>query len=191
MLKKELAKALGISPAMVTKLAARGMPCDTVERAQRWRKRHLEPGRVKGVRFDPTANAAALPVPRDMAKNVHQQIEVASTHIMNTLRHGGLDEIRALANTEDRLRNAIRQSMVLPGVVVRLPLVLWASLCEAHAPGNLPDDVIEVCPEWERDALLTAHDFAEAVRPWTDLDAGQWLHIDASPDLARFEAGAP
>jgi phage terminase Nu1 subunit (DNA packaging protein) len=52
MMKKELAAALGISAAMVTKLARRGMPTDTPERAERWRRRHLEPGRVKGVRAD-------------------------------------------------------------------------------------------------------------------------------------------
>lgn len=55
MLKKELAQALGISAAMVSKLAKRGMPTDTVERAQRWRKRHLEPGRLKGQRLGTTA----------------------------------------------------------------------------------------------------------------------------------------
>ena len=65
MLKKELAAALGISPAMVTKLAKRGMPTDSLERAQRWRRRHLEPGRVKGVRrerhaVDPVTHANAL-----------------------------------------------------------------------------------------------------------------------------------
>jgi hypothetical protein len=52
MLKKDLAQLLGISPAMVTRLSQRGMPTDTLERAQRWRKRHLEPSRVKGNRFD-------------------------------------------------------------------------------------------------------------------------------------------
>ena len=50
MLKKELADALGISGPMVSKLAKRGMPTDSVERAQRWRKRHLEPGRLKSNR---------------------------------------------------------------------------------------------------------------------------------------------
>lgn len=55
MLKKELADALGISGAMVSKLAKRGMPTDSLERAQRWRKRHLEPGRVKGQRMGTTA----------------------------------------------------------------------------------------------------------------------------------------
>ena len=54
MQQKELAALLGISPAMVSKLKKMSMPTDTVERAQRWRKRNLEPGRIKGARFDPT-----------------------------------------------------------------------------------------------------------------------------------------
>lgn len=57
MLKKELAVALGISGAMVTKLAKRGMPTDTPERARRWRRRYLEPGRVKGFRSGTVAPA--------------------------------------------------------------------------------------------------------------------------------------
>lgn len=64
MQQKELAKLLGISPAMVSRLAKRNMPTDSLERAQRWRKRHLEPGRVKGSRFDPTqATKPAAPMP--------------------------------------------------------------------------------------------------------------------------------
>jgi len=51
MQQKQLAQLLDISPAMVSRLAKRGMPVDTLERAERWRKRHLEPGRVKGSRF--------------------------------------------------------------------------------------------------------------------------------------------
>lgn len=57
MQQKELAQLLGISPAMVSRLAKRGMPTDNLERAQRWRKRHLEPGRVKGSRFGTGAAA--------------------------------------------------------------------------------------------------------------------------------------
>lgn len=60
MLQKELAAALGVSAAMVSKLAKRGMPTDSLERAQRWRKRHLEPSRVKhnkpGTPAHPTAS---------------------------------------------------------------------------------------------------------------------------------------
>lgn len=58
MKQKELAQALGLSTSSVSKMAKRGMPTDSLERAQRWRKRHLEPSRVKGSRFDPKAPAA-------------------------------------------------------------------------------------------------------------------------------------
>lgn len=63
MQQKELATLLDISPAMVSRLAKRGMPTDTVERAERWRRRHLEPGRVKGSRVD-TIRKAPEPVPK-------------------------------------------------------------------------------------------------------------------------------
>lgn len=62
MQRKHLATALNISTSMVCRLAKRGMPTDDLERAQRWRKRHLEPGRVKGVRFEPPARES-LPKP--------------------------------------------------------------------------------------------------------------------------------
>ena len=51
MQQKELATLLDISPAMVSRLAKRGMPTDTLERAERWRRRHLAPGRGKGARL--------------------------------------------------------------------------------------------------------------------------------------------
>ena len=49
---KQMSNALGISPAMVSRLRKRGMPMDSVERAERWRNRHLEPARMKGARMD-------------------------------------------------------------------------------------------------------------------------------------------
>jgi phage terminase Nu1 subunit (DNA packaging protein) len=52
MTQKELAEALGITQAAVSKLARRGMPTDSVERASRWRRRHLQTGRMKGIRRD-------------------------------------------------------------------------------------------------------------------------------------------
>ena len=65
----ELAAALGITPPAVTALKKRGMPTDSVERAQRWRNRHLQTGRMKGVRridkpaAGPQAAAPSLPSP--------------------------------------------------------------------------------------------------------------------------------
>lgn len=60
---KELADQLGISSAAVSQLKAKGMPVDSVERAQRWRNRHLQRGRLKGVRR--VADAVA-PMPATM-----------------------------------------------------------------------------------------------------------------------------
>ncbi|MDD3936853.1 hypothetical protein [Rhodoferax sp.] len=55
MTKKELARLLGVSPSIVSRHAKNGMPTDSLERAQKWRKKHLESARVKGARFDPNA----------------------------------------------------------------------------------------------------------------------------------------
>lgn len=60
--KQQLARLLGISPSMVSRLAKRGMPTDSVERAARWRRRHLEPGRVKGMRAGTAPPPEAPPV---------------------------------------------------------------------------------------------------------------------------------
>lgn len=48
---KHLARALDISASMCSRLARRGMPVDDVERARRWRRRHLELARTKGARM--------------------------------------------------------------------------------------------------------------------------------------------
>lgn len=92
MTKAELAQALGISASMVSRLARRGMPVDCVERAKRWRRRHIEPGRIKGVRFDPKAQEqqqAALSVV------VHEAVQAATQQAGPHLREclGLLEEV--------------------------------------------------------------------------------------------------
>jgi len=59
--RKELADAIGISGAMVTKLARRGMPTDSIEGADVWRRENLEWTRAKGVRSDTLEDAPAAP----------------------------------------------------------------------------------------------------------------------------------
>lgn len=46
----KLARELGLSGAMVSKLKARGMPIDSIEAAQAWRKSNLDPSLKKEVR---------------------------------------------------------------------------------------------------------------------------------------------
>lgn len=57
--RSELAQALGISESMVSRLVRRGMPDTDIVKAQRWRKRHLEPSRMKA----PPPDLATLPPP--------------------------------------------------------------------------------------------------------------------------------
>lgn len=52
MQQKELAALLGVSQSMVSRHIKMGMPADTLERAQKWRRKKLVPGRIKGVRVD-------------------------------------------------------------------------------------------------------------------------------------------
>lgn len=50
-----LARELGISGAMVTKLAKRGMPVHSVEAASAWRRANLDPARSKAMARGPVA----------------------------------------------------------------------------------------------------------------------------------------
>ena len=47
-----LAELLGIAKSAVTAQAARGMPTYSLEAAQEWRRRNIDPARVKGNRMD-------------------------------------------------------------------------------------------------------------------------------------------
>jgi hypothetical protein len=49
---KELCYALGISETMGYRLKERGMPTHSIEEAEKWRARHLEPTRTKKYRED-------------------------------------------------------------------------------------------------------------------------------------------
>lgn len=100
---KELAEALGISGAMVSKLKARGMPTDTVDRARQWRAAFLQPGRVKGVRagtLPPTAPAAASPgsaqLPSYLASKARREAAEADL-AENRLREQRGELVRAAA----------------------------------------------------------------------------------------------
>ena len=80
--RKQLAKELGVSLATVSKNEARGMPVDDVERARRWRKRHLQHGRMKGVRRDTLSQVI-------VCKRLHQyrqKLTLATTATTLTLR---------------------------------------------------------------------------------------------------------
>ena len=143
MLQKDLATALDISPAMVSKLFKRGMPTDTVERAQRWRKRHLQPGRLKSSKAKSDHQKSPTPAPPSGAGD-WQEVRGAYVRMFEA---AGVDTTRINALIDDMENFA--------GKVV--PLILKATtpdekqavidremieLLDLHAP-RLPDALIE------------------------------------------------
>ena len=144
MQQKELAAALGISPAMVSKLKKMSMPTDTVEKAQRWRKRHLEPGRIKGSRFDPTQattptapkpaapDKAAAAVPGVSVADFEAavaDVEAAGAELDNALATG--DEAWAdvmLQQVRDSLRTMGLEADPNDEAEPRLSLRVWMAL---------------------------------------------------------------
>jgi hypothetical protein len=130
MQQKELATLLDISPAMVSRLAKRGMPTDTLERAERWRRRHLEPGRVKSVRADTrqtTKPAPATPAspPRPVAYVSDVAVEEMADLVNGALTRG--DQDRAAARIV-QLRELLPHTA--PDASPRLTVRVWLALLD-------------------------------------------------------------
>jgi hypothetical protein len=132
MQQKELARLLDISPAMVSRLAKKGMPTDDLERAQRWRKRHLEPGRVKGMRADtikprqPTPPAPAKPTPAALGARV-AEIEALGDLTDGAVNRGNRPEA---ARRIMQLRLMFRQSDEIEDESARLTVLVWLALLD-------------------------------------------------------------
>jgi hypothetical protein len=149
MLKKDLAEQIGISPSMVSRLAKRGMPTDTLERAERWRRRHLEPGRTVGSRFDPKRTErkarAAPPAPPAFDVQAGHPTGCDIAHLLQVAalldRHleAGRDEL--VGALTERLRAMLRTTPThaTPTLTLRVWRVLaaWA-LLEPPEVGAVP-----------------------------------------------------
>jgi hypothetical protein len=137
MQQNELAQLLNISPAMVSRLAKRGMPTDDLLRAQRWRKRHLDPGRIKGSRFNPnqptkptatrpaTATPAAAVLPCVPPAVLDFEIEAAGDLVDAALIVGNL---YGGAYRTMQLRHLLRQTA--DDASPRLSLRVWLALLD-------------------------------------------------------------
>lgn len=130
MQQKELAALLGVSPAMVSRHAKKGMPTDTLERAEKWRRRHLEPGRIKAVRCE--SGSTRKPAPARPAAPAHAapsvtitEVEAASDLVNGALARGNHDAANAKII---QLRGLLRQ---LPDdASPRQTLRVWLALIE-------------------------------------------------------------
>lgn len=177
MQQKELAQLLGISTGAVSRLVKRGMPTDSLERAQRWRKRHLEPGRIKGSRFNPSApgvepaGSADAQAPAALPREASLQLQ-ALTFASEVLSRPGADCAGALA--------ALRRGLqALPDPAsVQLPAVAWGHLV-AHGMADAALERVGQSPH----RLLTIDAFAELVSPGLPL---VFMWLDLALDLDGF-----
>jgi len=191
MQQKELASLLDISPAMVSRLAKRGMPTDTLERADRWRRRHLEPSRIKGTRIDTVKAAPGKPAslastpqgdnhPGDLSQDrinaaaLAGPVSLAIVELWShATRHAQSSEAATAGEMLTELRALLRR--LQPGEHPRMALGVWLALTD-----------YSMCPEsalrqaTDLDTLLDPNGFAARVNPdcpeWGDL----WLGDMAS-----------
>lgn len=166
-LRKDLAAALGIAPSMVTKLADRGMPTDSVEAARQWRADNLAAHRTKQGRVDTAARAEARPgaqragraaaqrreSPYLAARTQRELIDTETARLQLMERRKVLvhrDTVRAeISRHLSTLREALLQ---LP---VRLQSVLAQEQDEAKVHDLLQDEVHLLL---ERISAITAPD---------------------------------
>lgn len=177
MLKKELAQLLGVSESMVSRHAKKGMPTDSVERAQRWRRRHLEPGRIKGQRYDPKAKNAAITKAAEVP-----DIGVCIGLLNQALQTGPvLHDAPVISNTRTALRNmpnwrGAADSLAMP---VRVWVRLIAAVCSA--------DAVDSARAMVQASNVTAAQLADAMH---DGDAPPWAAgglLEAACDLYELD----
>ena len=201
MLKKDLAEQLGISGAMVSRLAKRGMPTDSLERAQRWRRRHLEQGRMKGNRFDPNQMAAPPPTPASAKPApplespspdtvLLREIEMAARCFAVVLR--GADEASGallLAELRQRLR------LLPPGAQPAMPVRTWIALTDWALSNESEVRQFEL-----QDEVATPDDFAMLVNASIPVGGEFWLveacdwegySLNGFPDVDDLEGTEP
>lgn len=180
MTKTELAGHLGISVSMVSRLAKRGMPTDTVERARRWRKRHLQTIRTKDHRIDWRAESEATP-PRP--PKVMKAPNAAGGHLvlLAPAADAALAEGAAAVSWLRAVREELRQ---LPAdAQPRLSLRLWLALTayfryEESAEHDDPDQGRLLTPDAYAEIVSNLPNWGvvwlEAACDWDDVALHGW-----------------
>ena len=174
---KDLAAGLGISPAMVTKLKARGMPTGSVEGAEKWRRRHLGPTRTKGQRAGSARYAPGLV--GDVSKPPRASVLPTTAAQLLQVRELGLLAHDALERgTFDAVAPLLRQAMArVPHQArpqIELSPQVWDALtaCIPHdlvptpeqaQSGDFSDEFMETF--WMQIALAEHSDMHLVIRP--------------------------
>jgi hypothetical protein len=137
-LKKALAAALGISPAMVTKLGKRGMPVHDAEAARLWREANLDYTRgASGLaRFHnrDAARAAAAKVPAPKLDATVDRVHYLARIADALLKSGDFDLIEA------ELRKAMHTVPLAQRPNVSMDRAIWDELIGVMLELAEPDD---------------------------------------------------
>ncbi|MCL4689519.1 MAG: hypothetical protein KJ007_13240 [Burkholderiales bacterium] len=127
LLQQDLAHALGISSAMVSRLKRRGMPTSSVAAAIEWRRRNLDPAQlheaaVRRGRTNPAGRAAPRVEPVDNGDQALAQIVLLAAAAAAGFERWG-----------ERLREAMAALPRARWGDVRLPPALWEQLLGPYA----------------------------------------------------------
>ena len=137
---KEMAAALGLSAAMVSKLRKRGMPMESVERAERWRRRNLEPARTKAMRMNTIAGPVAPAVPAQPLAPLAKEDPLAAEFLDVAYRDPEVTSEPFTATMEAELRSLLRR---MPFSVFR-----WLWVDHQHAYNFVCRLVPQAFHEW-------------------------------------------
>lgn len=122
---KDLAEALGISPAMVTKLKQAGMPINSIAAAKRWRDanlRHSLRKESRGWGNDPGQLPAA-----DDDENF-AEMPAADTTSIDLVTRLASEAEKDFPRWETDLRSALRMVPMTLRHLVTMPMAVWNSL---------------------------------------------------------------
>ena len=131
MRQKDLAKRLGLSQAMVSRLVKRGMPTSSTEAASRWRARNLSALRVD---LRPAGDGGAAADPVELVHALAHRAEVDFPSHAEALR-------RALRSVPAGARSGIE-----------LPMTVWRQLLPPGLDQAIPADPEGVLAQTEDDS---------------------------------------
>lgn len=109
---KQLAAALGVTPAAVSKLVRRGMPASDLDAAKAWRAQHLDPGRVKGNRpHVDSGSATGAATPYTVARTERERTRAARETLELARLRGNLIDVDEVSSFEFTAARITRDCM--------------------------------------------------------------------------------
>lgn len=170
---KELAVALGVSQANVTKLKARGMPVHSIEAARRWRDTNLDPLRAKWL-GEPDARNTRPPIPKVAAAD--------SLGLLSHIETLGNQAVDKFADVAPYLRQAMKALPPSYRGEVQLPLAVWEMLTADFASEMARLDVLAgtAPPTTDRGDAVTADEVDVTGEFWYLVAIGSIRPSDSS-----------